>query len=120
MRPGGQRLLDIDQAAGPYFTRVQPNEDETVVRAKAYEAIRAAVAAGLLAEALELIYDAPYKIADFAAFKDAVIAVDEARRPRFEAKEAELRAAFEATAERRDGGYVLDQPSRLNLLRKAT
>ena len=120
LRPGGLVYVQEPLAAGSYFELVQPIEDETVVRAKAYEAIRAAVGAGLLAEALELVYEAPYKIADFAAFKEAVIAVDEARRPRFDAIEADLRAAFETAAERRDDAYVLYQPSRLNLLRKAS
>ncbi len=119
LRPGGLVYVQEPLAAGPYFELVQPIEDETAVRAKAHEAIRAAVASGLLAEALELVYDAPYRIADFDAFKEAVIAVDEARRPRFEALEDDLRTAFEATAERHDDAYVLSQPSRLNLLRKA-
>ena len=119
LRPGGLVYVQEPLAAGPYFELVQAIEDETVVRAKAYEAVRAAVAGGLLAEQLELVYEAPYKIADFAAFKEAVIAVDEARRPRFEALEDELRPAFEAAVERCDGACFLYQPSRLNLLRKA-
>lgn len=119
LKPGGLVYVQEPLAAGPYFELVRPIEDETVVRAKAYQAIRAAVAGGLLAEQLELVYDAPYKVADFAAFKEAVIAVDEVRRPRFEALEKELREAFEKAAERHDGAYVLYQPSRLNLLSKA-
>jgi ubiquinone/menaquinone biosynthesis C-methylase UbiE len=118
LKPGGLIYVQEPLATGPYFSLVRPIEDETVVRAKAVEAIRAAVAGGLLAEELELLYEAPYEVADFAAFKDSVIAVDEARRPRFEALEETLRAAFEAAAERRDGAYLLYQPARLNLLRK--
>jgi hypothetical protein len=106
-------------AAGPHFELVRPIEDETQVRAKAEEAIEATVAAGLLVQDLELFYEAPYKVADFEAFKAGVIAVDEGRRPRFEAMEEDLRTAFEALAERRDDAYWLFQPARLNLLRKA-
>ena len=119
VRTGGLIYVQEPLAAGPHFELVRPIEDETVVRAKAEEAIEATVAAGLLVQDLELVYEAPYKIADFEAFKAGVIAVDEGRRPRFEAMEEDLRTAFEALAERRDDGYWLFQPARLNLLRKA-
>ncbi len=119
VRMGGLIYVQEPLAAGPHFELVRPIEDETHVRAKAEEAIEATVAAGLLVQDLELVYDAPYKIADFEAFKAGVIAVDEGRRPRFEAMEEDLRTAFEALAERRDDGYWLFQPARLNLLRKA-
>jgi ubiquinone/menaquinone biosynthesis C-methylase UbiE len=119
LRPGGLVYVQEPLAAGPHFELVRPIEDETEVRAKALEAVAATVAAGLLEQTLELVYDAPYKVVDFEAFKDGVIAVDETRRPRFEAMESDLRTAFEVLAERRDDGYWLFQPSRLNLLRKA-
>lgn len=118
LRPGGLVYVQEPLAAGPHFELVRPIEDETRVRAKAKEAIEATVAAGLLDQELELVYDAPYKVTDFEAFKAGVIAVDEGRRPRFEALEDDLRTAFEALAERRDDGYWLFQPSRLDLLCK--
>ncbi len=48
-----------------------------------------------------------------------MIAVDERRRAKIEAQEADLRAAFEANAEPRDGNFTLDQPIRLNLMVRA-
>ncbi|MCH8155306.1 MAG: 2Fe-2S iron-sulfur cluster binding domain-containing protein, partial [Proteobacteria bacterium] len=56
------------------------------------------------------------RYADFEAFRAGMIAVDERRRTKVAAREAELRAAFEANAERRDGKFTLDQPIRLNLM----
>jgi hypothetical protein len=56
---------------------------------------------------------------DFETFRDGMIAVDERRRAKIEAREADLRAAFEANAELRDGNLVLDQPIRLNLMARA-
>jgi ubiquinone/menaquinone biosynthesis C-methylase UbiE len=118
LRPGGLVYVQEPLPAGPHFELVRTIEDETHVRAKAKQAIAATVAAGLLDQTLELFYGAPYKVADFEAFKTGVIAVDESRRPRFEAMEEALRTAFEGLAERRDDGYWLFQPSRLDLLRK--
>ncbi len=119
VRPGGLVYVQEPLAAGPHFELVRPIEDETHVRAEAEKAIKATVAAGLLVQDLELVYEAPYRVVDFDAFKAGVIAVDEGRRPRFEAMEEDLRTAFEALAERRDDGFWLFQPARLNLLRKA-
>ncbi len=48
-----------------------------------------------------------------------MIAVDERRRAKVAAREAELRAAFEANAQRREGKFTLDQPIRLNLMVRA-
>ena len=48
-----------------------------------------------------------------------MIVVDERRRAKIEAQEADLRAAFEANAELRDGKFALDQPIRLNSMLRA-
>jgi SAM-dependent methyltransferase len=119
VRPGGLVYVQEPLAAGAYFELMRPIEDETHVRAKATEAIRATLAAGLLAEDLELLYEAPYRLADFADLKAHAIAVDERRRARVEAMEEALRAAFERAADRREGAFWFYQPARLNLLRKA-
>ena len=97
---------------------VRPVEDETEVRAKAYEAVQGAAADGRLEQERELCYEAPLKHRSFADFAAGLIAVDARRRPRVEAAETVLRASFESAAEQRDGAFWFYQPCRLNLLRR--
>ncbi len=118
LEPRGLLYVQEPLAAGAYFELMRPVEDETHVRAKALEALKAAAAGPVLREERELAYEAPYIVAGFEAFKAQVIAVDESRRPRFEAREAALETAFETAGERRDGAVWFLIPSRLNLLRK--
>lgn len=118
VKPGGRVCVIEPIADGPYFELTRDIEDETHVRAKALEALKAAVADGRFAEEQEVIYRAPIRYDSFAQFRDRLIAIDERRRPAVEAMEAHLRAAFEQTAERRDGAFVFDAPFRLNLLRR--
>lgn len=116
LKPGGLLYIVEPIAEGSNFELVRPVDDETVVRAKAYEAIQAAAQGGDFEQIREYRYVTPVVYADFAAFKERMIAVDEKRRAAVEAKEAELRRDFEARAERRDGAYIFAQPCRLNLL----
>lgn len=119
VKPGGRVCIVEPIAEGDYFELTRDIEDETHVRAKAYEALKAAVADGRFAEERELIYRAPVRYESFEAFRDHLIAVDERRRPTVEARESQLRAGFEQTAARREGAFVFETPFRLNLLRRA-
>jgi SAM-dependent methyltransferase len=118
LRPGGRIYVQEPLAEGRYFEMMRPIEDETLVRAKAYEAVKAAAESPLLAEETEFSYRAPYKLESFEAFLSGFVAVDERRAPAVEAHRESLRESFEAEAERRDGAFWFDTPSRLNLLRK--
>ena len=118
LKPGGLLYVLEPLAAGAYFELVRPVEDETEVRAKAYEAVQGAAADGRLEQERELCYEAPLKHRSFADFTAGLIAVDARRRPRVEAAEAALRASFESAAEQRDGAFWFYQPCRLNLLRR--
>ena len=115
---GGLLYVLEPLAAGAYFELVRPIEDETEVRARAYEAVQAAAGHGLLEPARELCYEAPLKQQSFENFKAGLIAVDARRRPRVEAAETALRASFASAAEQRDGAFWFYQPCRLNLLRR--
>ncbi len=86
------------------------------MRAKAYEALMAAARGPDFEEARELTYLTEIRYQSFESFRDHRLAVAESRRPAVEAREEELRAAFEANAERCDGAFVFAQPARLNLL----
>ena len=118
IRPEGFLYILEPLAEGPSFRAGRLIDDETEVRARAYEAIQAAAEGPLFRAEREMTYLTAVRYDSFAHFRDHVIAVDERRRPRVEAKEAALRQAFEANGELRDGVYHFDQPCRLNLLRR--
>ncbi len=116
LKPGGLLYVVEPVARGPHFSVTRRIEDETLVRAEAYEALMAAARGPDFGAARELTYLTEIRYQSFEAFCDHLIAVDESRRPAVEAREGDLRAAFEANAERRDGAFVFAQPARLNLL----
>jgi SAM-dependent methyltransferase len=118
LKPGGLLYIQEPIAGGPNFQATRLIDDETEVRAKAYEALQAAAQGTLFEAEREYTYFAPIRHDSFERFRDHMIAVDERRRPKVEALEAELRAAFEANAVRHDDGFEFDQPCRLNLLRR--
>jgi SAM-dependent methyltransferase len=118
LRPGGLLYVQEPVADGDYFEVVRPIEDETEVRARAYDALMAARAAPELDEVEEFFYRAPFREKSFEAFRDSMVAIDPRRRPAVEAQEASLRQAFLAAGEQRDDGFWFEIPSRLNLLRR--
>ncbi len=118
LKPGGFVYIQEPLAEGAHFEVVRPIEDETEVRAQAYEALKAVCAEEELEEVEEFRYLAPYREKNFEAFRDGLIAVDPKRRPAVEAAEESLRKAFLAAGEQRDDGFWFEIPSRLNLLRR--
>ena len=118
LKPGGLLYVMEPLPEGAYFELMRPVNDETEVRARAYDALRAAVAGQAFEEIVEERYAAPFKHKSFADCVADSLAVDPARRAAFEAAGETLAQGFEAAAEKRDGAYWFDQPSRLNLLRR--
>jgi hypothetical protein len=118
LEPGGRLCVIEPLAQGPHFQANRCIEDETEVQEAAYLALRAAFAGPDFEADREFTYMTAVRYAGFEAFRDGMIAVDERRRTKVEAAEAGLRAAFEANAEPHDGKFTLDQPIRLNLLRR--
>ncbi|MDH3472812.1 MAG: class I SAM-dependent methyltransferase [Rhodospirillales bacterium] len=118
LKPGGLLYAMEPRARGRYFELVRPVEDETLVRAKAHDALREAGAGPWFEQVRELCYEAPFKYASFETFRAGLLAVDQGRRARIEALEETLRAGFASAAEQRDGAYWFTQPSRLTLLRR--
>ena len=119
LKPGGRLCVIEPLAEGPHFQANRGIEDETRVREMAYLALQTAFAGPDFESDHEFSYLTEVRYADFEAFRDGMIAVDERRRAVVNEREAELRAAFEANAERRDGKFTLDQPIRLNLMVRA-
>ena len=119
LKPGGRLCVIEPLAEGPHFQANRCIEDETRVRNMAYLAQQTAFEGPDFESDHEFSYLTEVRYADFEAFRDGMIAVDERRRAVIAERGAELRAAFEANAERRDGEFILDQPIRLNLMVRA-
>jgi SAM-dependent methyltransferase len=119
LKPGGRLCAVEPLAEGPHFHASRIIEDETTVRDMAYLALQAAFEGPDFESDYEFSYLTEVRYADFEAFRERTIAVNERRRAKVAAREAELRAAFEENAEPRDGKFALDQPIRLNLLVRA-
>jgi SAM-dependent methyltransferase len=119
LRPGGLVYVQEPVADGPYFELLRPVDDETEVRAAAHAAIGRAAEHGLRHEREER-FDSEVVHSDFASFRDRVVLADAARAERFAPIEDDLRARFEATAERtEDGGFAFRHPMRVDVLRRA-
>ncbi len=119
LKPGGRLCVIEPLAQGPHFQANRIIEDETGVRDQAYLALRAALDGPDFEPDREVTYLTEVRYPDFETFREHITAVDERRRAKVEARQAELRAAFEANAEPRDGKFTLDQPIRLNLMVRA-
>ncbi|HEY0835231.1 MAG TPA: class I SAM-dependent methyltransferase [Azospirillum sp.] len=118
LKPGGRLVAVEPIAEGPYFAAVRPMEDETAVRAAAFEALHRPP------PGLELVEDAVYMTTirhpDAEHFLARMVAVDPARRARLPLVEAEMRRQFATLGREVDGEFVFDQPMRRTLLRRVS
>ena len=117
LKPGGLAYITEPLAQGPYFDLLQPVDDETEVRASAYEAIKGAAAVGL-GEERELVYNRVMRFSDFEAFGSLVLTIGPDRADHFAAIAEEMRQRFDRLGRTEDGARAYDQPFRANLLRK--
>jgi ubiquinone/menaquinone biosynthesis C-methylase UbiE len=117
LKPDGKLCIIEPLAEGSYFEAMRLVKDETDVRAKAYEALSKAPALGLENET-ELRYDEPRRFKSYEAFRQRQSARGDERRAAFDAHNEEIRANFLAHAREEAGELVLNQPTRVNLLRK--
>ena len=105
-------------ASGSGFELNAPIDDETTVRAAAYDAITNATAKGLT-QVREIFYQTVYHYSDFVAFKENVIPIEPRRRDLFEAIESDLGETFDRLGVPEESGIRFEQPMRVNLLIKA-
>jgi len=117
VKPGGSVYVGEPIASGRGFELNAPIDDETSVRASAYDAIRNAATHGLK-QVREIFYDTVYHYENFAAFKDKMIRIDPRRRAPFEEIEDDLRGNFERLGIADEDGIRFDQPMRVNVLQK--
>lgn len=118
LKSGGHVYVCEPVAEGPHFEAMQPVHDETIVRAKAYEAVQNAAVHGLAQEA-EFTYQHPARHVDFAQFKERMLRINPHRADDFANLEAELEASFDRLGVDDGDGFVFDQPMRVDLLTKA-
>ena len=111
----GSLYLAEPLAQGPQFDLSKPFNDETEVRAKAYDAIMAA-AAQRFKHLNEIIYITESYFKDFNAYRENSISVNPARETYFIQNEANLRQSFENLGEHRANGWHFPQYTRVNIL----
>ena len=119
VRPGGLIYVAEPLAQGPYFELVRQVEDETQVRAMAYETLRGVLSNdAIMSEVAEYSYDAPLAVKGFEEFAQRIRDAQPDRIATLEALSDELEAAFHRTAVVDGDSFCFDQPMRLNLLRR--
>lgn len=118
LRPGGLLYVVEPLAEGPLFELMLPVEDETAVRASAYDALQRRAKPPTFDGLRESHFVAAAKYRDFEAFKAEVLDIDPGRRAAFEVAEEDLRTQFRKAAVQRDDAAFIDQPFRLTLSRR--
>lgn len=118
LKPGGQLYIAEPIAQGMNFELLKPVDDETYVRAKAFEAIQRYEEAGLNGFE-EYTYNHPVQRKSYEEMRDKMIGPNPEREAIFDEKEEEIREAFHQLGTLQDDGYTyFDQPMRLSLLKK--
>ncbi|MCW9034081.1 MAG: class I SAM-dependent methyltransferase [Rhodospirillales bacterium] len=116
---GGMIYICEPIAEGPHFEMMRPVDDETEVRAAAYEAIKSADQAGL-EQITEGIYTHMILRKSYEAFRDKIIAPDPHRAAIFAERKDEIEASFHALSTKTEKGHTFAQPMRVSLLRKTS
>jgi SAM-dependent methyltransferase len=117
LRPGGAAFIQEPLAEGDQFEVLRPLDDETEVR-RAAQAALGRLPDGLRVERSETV-ELRVRHASFAALCDRVLTNDAERAARFPAVEDDLRERFTRLATPEDGAFVLRQPTKFDLLRRA-
>ena len=118
LKPDGWLFIAEPLAEGPQFELQKPYNDETEVRARAYEAIGRAKGRGF-ADIGESRYAADGKHASFEEYRENSIAINPKRAQVFAEREAEIRARFEKYGDKRADGWHFPNLIRVNVLRKS-
>jgi SAM-dependent methyltransferase len=115
LRPGGLVYVSEPLAEGLFFQTCRPVDDETQVRALAYQALKTCPA---LKPAQEFRYLHTMTMKTFAAFREKLISANSEREARFDAMSDELQALFNANGSHSEDGWNFEQPMRVNVLVK--
>ncbi|CAA7615942.1 bifunctional 2-polyprenyl-6-hydroxyphenol methylase/3-demethylubiquinol 3-O-methyltransferase UbiG [Magnetospirillum sp. SS-4] len=118
LRSGGEVYVSEPLPHGAFFDAVRPIDDETWVRGAALAAVKGAWVHGL-EEETEFSYIHPLVLRDYETFRDRIVSANAERETRFAELDGEMRERFARLASPNpDGGFLFEQPMRVNLLRK--
>ena len=118
LRPGGILYIAEPLAEGPSFEFFKPIDDETEVRAAAYQALQDAATTGMTPRE-EILYRTDDIYPDYESFEDEVIRIAPERADILIDRRSELMDRFlRFGRELADGSYAFAQPMRVNLLQK--
>jgi SAM-dependent methyltransferase len=116
--PAGGLLYVMEPVAwGDYHEATKAVNDETIVRAAAYEALAGLPSLGFAPQA-ERLYRVRRRFARYEDWQDEQIGRGEKRRKLFAEHGDAIRAAFERQARRTEEGLMLHQLFRVNLFHK--
>jgi len=118
LRADGVLYVAEPLAEGPYFTFMQPVDDEPVERGQALDALADAERGGLRVVCQD-DYEHDVVVIDLDSEISAWLTVDPTRGPRVDAVRDELKRRLEALATRTPKGHILAQPMRSWVLRTA-
>ena len=116
LKDGGVLYISEPLALGAQFELSKLINDETEVRAKAYQAIKNALEMGFL-EQTEYFYTADVSYVDFEAYREHSTSINPARNRYFEEMGDELRGIFENFGDKRSDAWHFSQPTRVNILK---
>ena len=117
LKPGGHLFVAEPLAEGPGHELSKIFNDETEIRASAYEAIKH-IAATQLKQTKEFFYTKTNVHQSLEAYRDRSLRRDPHREAEYEAKKDEVRRVFETISVKTDKGYTFATPIRVNLMVK--
>lgn len=117
LKPGGILYVMEPVAAGPWFEATRLFNDESAVRTRALDEVRALEGHGFTPVA-EITYAMARVIDSYEDWAADQSAQSDGRRRAFSERGEEIRARVLAAARREDGGLRFEQMFRVNCLRK--
>jgi ubiquinone/menaquinone biosynthesis C-methylase UbiE len=116
---GGKVAIFEPVAAGSGFETIRPIDDETIVRAKAMEAIDKSLKGGLFKTRENFTYLENYSYANFEEYKKKVVLVDATRLVAFKKKGKEVLKLFQENGKiTKDQSVQFEEPVQFWLLQK--
>ena len=117
LRPGGRLYFAEPIADGPQFEMSRLINDETEIRAFAYEVIKTVPENGFKAMT-EITYITENRHQNFESFKTNSTSINPARDAIFEKHDQEIRERFESFSRKENGQFIFDLPIRGNLFER--
>ncbi len=118
LKSGGSLFVAEPLAEGPGHELSKIFNDESKIRASAYQAIQH-IAATQLKQTKEFFYTKTNVHKSLEAYRERSLRRDPHREAEYEAKKDNVRRVFETISIKTDKGYSFEQPIRVNLLVKA-